>query len=230
MNHNNKKVMAYKKRQFKKRKLYRRKRIYKKRGARVASMKALVIPDKALVTLPYSDYKQFVGNTANIPIQWKFRMNSLFDPDLTYTGHQPLGFDQWKTFYNRYRVYKVAYRITFVNVENKFGLQVGVFPDNSGSYTTFTELSEVPRVKTALIPYENQKVFTGYFCPRTTVGLTKQQYMADDRYAAVYDSNPAESVDFVLWANSAENGWNTGCYVKLTYYAELFDRQQLPSS
>jgi len=35
---------------------------------------------------------------------YQFRTNSLFDPDLTGTGHQPYGFDQWKTYYGTYMV------------------------------------------------------------------------------------------------------------------------------
>lgn len=37
-----------------------------------------------------------------------FRLNSLFDPDYTSTGHQPLGFDQWAAIYDKYCVTRAA--------------------------------------------------------------------------------------------------------------------------
>lgn len=33
-----------------------------------------------------------------------FRINSLYDPEYAVGGHQPLGFDQWSVFYNKYLV------------------------------------------------------------------------------------------------------------------------------
>jgi len=35
---------------------------------------------------------------------YQFRANSIFDPDYTATGHQPIGHDQWTLFYNHYIV------------------------------------------------------------------------------------------------------------------------------
>ena len=40
-------------------------------------------------------------------------MNSLFDPNRTGTGHQPYGFDQLSTFYNRYYVTGSKMTVTF---------------------------------------------------------------------------------------------------------------------
>ena len=48
-----------------------------------------------------------LGTATNI-----FNLNSLYDPDRTGVGHQPRGFDQIKTLYNRYRVYGCAYKVS----------------------------------------------------------------------------------------------------------------------
>lgn len=36
--------------------------------------------------------------------EFAYRANSIFDPNLTGGGHQPMGRDQWATFYRRYTV------------------------------------------------------------------------------------------------------------------------------
>jgi len=59
-------------------------------------------PDKMRVTLKYTDNYLFSG-TPN-PAAQVWRLNSLFDPDLTGTGHQPTYYDQWSSLYNQYIV------------------------------------------------------------------------------------------------------------------------------
>lgn len=44
-----------------------------------------------------------------------FMANSLFDPDFSGTGHQPLGFDEWMRLYNRYRVHSSSMNCQTIN-------------------------------------------------------------------------------------------------------------------
>lgn len=46
--------------------------------------------------------------------KYTFSANSLYDPDVTGTGHQPLGYDQWSEFYNHYTVMSSKISVTFV--------------------------------------------------------------------------------------------------------------------
>lgn len=52
-----------------------------------------------------------------------FRANSLYDPDYTILGHQPMGFDQWAAFYNKYVV--VSCKITCTFTHNPTGTTGG---------------------------------------------------------------------------------------------------------
>lgn len=61
-------------------------------------------------TLIYSD--RIVANPGvGATDIYTFRLNSLFDPDYSYTGHQPRGFDQLALLYHRYRVNAVKVEI-----------------------------------------------------------------------------------------------------------------------
>lgn len=49
---------------------------------------------------------------------YAFRLNSLYDPNFTGTGHQPQGFDQMTPLYGRYTVYKVRISIRLITASS----------------------------------------------------------------------------------------------------------------
>lgn len=120
-----------KKRKYSKKRKYRKKRraSYKKRkwlakkrkfnkfplgGRLIQNTKAVCLRYNATVTLDITA----LGLTA-----WHvFRANSIFDPDLTGLGHQPLYRDSWAQFYNKYTVVSAKMVAEFVTqYETKVG-------------------------------------------------------------------------------------------------------------
>lgn len=84
----------------------------------LTKQRSLVIPKRIPISLPANYWFKFkyvegiqlnpgVGSVAS----WNFRSNSLFDPDKTGVGHQPLYFDEIARLYNRYAVYKSVIRV-----------------------------------------------------------------------------------------------------------------------
>lgn len=71
----------------------------------------------------------------------QYRLNSLFDPDLSGTGKQPLGFDQYSTLYGRYRVLKAKVEVTLINrTDSSIGNYVAVvWPSAQASITSDPE-------------------------------------------------------------------------------------------
>lgn len=79
---------------------------------------------------------------------YTFRANSLFDPDVTAGGHQPLGFDQWATFYKTYVV--VGSKITLSTARS--------FPDSIPHiFGCFVSDSPTPAAVSALTLVEQGK-------------------------------------------------------------------------
>jgi hypothetical protein len=53
------------------------------------------------------------GSSGLFGVEQVYRLNSLFDPDFTGTGHQPYGFDQIAALYDQYKVNAVSLKLTF---------------------------------------------------------------------------------------------------------------------
>lgn len=74
-------------------------------GRGTANGKKPGFPDNQVVTLRYSECSSLPSGSLNAA-KWQFCANGLYDPDLTFTGHQPSGYDQWTLLYNHYVVEK----------------------------------------------------------------------------------------------------------------------------
>lgn len=70
-------------------------------------------PDRLKTKLRYCDVVQLAAS-AGSPAIYQFRMNSLFDPDFSNTGHQPQWFDQLSAVYLNYKVLGSKITVTFV--------------------------------------------------------------------------------------------------------------------
>lgn len=91
----------------KKKRTYRKKRPYKKRRYPRKNMLISVdrtpVPKTAMIKFRYVDdvtIDPAIGGVAT----HVFSCNGMYDPNITGTGHQPHGFDQWMTFYNHFTV------------------------------------------------------------------------------------------------------------------------------
>jgi len=73
-----------------------------------------VFPSRTTRKLRYSTNVS-LSITSGVTASWVFSTNNLFDPDVTGTGHQPMGFDQLMLSYNHYCVTYCKMFATFKN-------------------------------------------------------------------------------------------------------------------
>ena len=118
-----------------------------KRRSQVVKM----FPKKQLVELTYCD-------TVTIPsldagsAPYKFRLNSVYDPDLTSTGHQPRGHDQWSAIYKRYCVIGANVLVEPLNSQTNTNVDATLFgyvdDDETSDLHTIEQLRELNLPKT----------------------------------------------------------------------------------
>lgn len=74
-----------------------------------------VFPSRSVHKLRYSTNFGLTGTVGTVA-SYVFAANGLFDPDITGTGHQPMGFDQLILSYNHYVVTHARILCTFRNL------------------------------------------------------------------------------------------------------------------
>lgn len=202
-----------------------------------------ILPERIFCKLPYADSFTLDGQSAGAGT-YQFRLGSVFDPNLTGTGHQPRGFDQYAALYSVYRVWAVSfhYRGTADAADTSNGLVlVGhtLSPISTPTITQPIDILESPyssgylKTRYKTLGSKNSGEITGQYVLGDKINLFNiQKAFYSDTWAmqveAQYSSvasNASFPVYLVLFVmnldnNSAVNPNITGM-IKLTYHVEF---------
>jgi len=221
----------------------RRHKRYKKRGTKYR--KALSKPvidrmpgngfaDAMFVKLKYVD-RVPISSVAVSYAPYVFRGNSVFDPDQSLGGHQPLYYDQYAAIYEKYRVIGSSIRLDVINTSGASALYYVCEPNTDVStYTSVPQLLEQSRAYSPKIVPIAQRVpsrFTRYATTRGVLGLTKAQSMDDD-YCSTVGANPTQQWFWNLLFQSMDGTTVVGAemMVKIVYYVQFFERNLIVQS
>lgn len=202
-------------------------------------------PPNLWTTLTYADsYVPMTQAVSGTPIYRQFRLNSLYDPDLTGTGKQPrymdtlLGPDNTWAPYQNYRVYAAMVKVVFypssTNGTNSNGI-VGLVPKRSsvGAASTYDEILERPYAKshfmnTLYIKPQTLKLFV-----KMKGHLGHKDLQDVDDSAAAYNGNPNEEVwlDVMACALDQATGlMSVGFSITITYFCQLYTLNDVADS
>lgn len=163
-----------------------------------------------------------------------FRLNSMYDPDYSGVGSQPLGYDQWTAFYQRYKVLGVKYKCSFAAPTSLTESMVSVIPNLVATTDTgATNALAEPYAKMSLwSPNGGWKpVLSGYVDMRKILGLTKEEF-GEENYSAAYNADPTSVVWFHVRVDTATAGFSGSVYflLELDFDCEFYQRQELDLS
>lgn len=159
-------------------------------------------------------------------LNYIYRLSSIFDPDFTGVGHQPLGHDQVSQLFERYQVWKVDFIITFVNRDGTNNQRVGYRISDAGTGTTNVDtnwengMSEVTLIGRG--GGHDKAVFRGSVLLNDVHGISYKQYMGNDDYGAPFGQNPQEEGYLFVCADGL--GIDTGeidFTIKLVYHTKV---------
>lgn len=186
-------------------------------------------------------YQLTIGATGTFGTMQSMRLNSLFDPDLTGSGHQPYGYDQIAAVYNRYKVYgaKVVSR-TFAPSNQVIAVgAIVTTPSDSSDTIASLDIQTVQEKNNCALWYltntGNQRVTkTQYFKMHQVMGITKAQFTTDlDNTTAAIGGNPGDAcyISFAACSpNAGESSKTVFIEIDITYSVMLYDRKTLAQS
>jgi len=185
--------------------------------------KPIGVPDTQFTILRYCD----VIKVTTVPSQYTFRANSLFDPDFTSTGHQPLYFDQYIASYEKYRVFKTHIQLRVTNNSQTVPNEVVIIPASQiPTITSISQARELPRaVTTGLLPafQSMPKLISLSLSTKTVLGLQRTQ-IYDQDYGATFSSNPAELWYYTIYSWSDVTATDLYIDIQIDFECEFYDR------
>lgn len=140
-----------------------------------------------------------------------FRLNSLYDTDMTGVGHQASGFYQIAQMYQRYTVYGVSVRLSIGNcVDANTILGYWIHPSSMSLTMTGMDpkrVGESPGQGATFSQTDGgisawRTVDLGYTNIATVQGRTMSQLLAEDNFSADQTSNPVTTPYLQLSAGS----------------------------
>lgn len=229
-----------------KRKVVSKKRNYKKKGISIKNStsigKELTLLMKSPIPIKYTGrfrYAQTIslatGTAGVLGTQQIFRLNNLFDPDYTGSGHQPYGLDQVGPLYGKYQVNSVKVTLmwhTSGGAAELMGCYKCQVNTNAGNLTGIScdYATEQPQTATCLISGDgNLRVVEQNFTVQLhkLFNVTKSEYKDSNYIADGYGASYPESTAQLLISVGSPAG-NAGqtivCQVILDYNATLFGR------
>jgi len=154
--------------------------------------------------------------SSNAALDFVWRLNSIFDPNRTGTGHQPMGHDQYAVLYNRYRVTDVTVVVSGAldSTLTSAPHRITFLADNlATAYTSWATMAEQSGATHYIItPNSPFRIVKRYHLASIT-GVDNKAYL-DDRFQSLFGTNPAEDISLHLATSLADGSAAVAAGVK----------------
>jgi hypothetical protein len=169
-----------------------------------SSLKASMLGQKLNRKLIYHErYIQLDPGVSGVVSVQKFSANGCYDPDVTGTGHQPMGFDQIMQLYYHYGVVGSKITASFSNTSATQAQLVGIsIVGDSAVSATASELIEQGNTTWLLLGALGSGTDTAKLSLAVNPGkfLGDQNVLDEESMQGSISANPAEQVYFYVWA------------------------------
>lgn len=203
---------AYKSKSFKRRRSRKsgrygaiskaRSRSYKKRRRGTTTLLRGPVNTRALAKFKYVEDVTLPATVSGSIGTYTFIANGMYDPNLTGTGHQPMGFDQLMAQYNHYTVLgaKIVMVPNFTSSGSDAMCGINLSGNATFPFISQTQIIEskrrnyrrLPKDSHALLPSVSYKFSAKKF-------FTAKNLLGEDSYKGSDSTNPIEKAYFHLF-------------------------------
>lgn len=197
-------------------------------------------PDSLKTKLRYGEAHSttLAANTLN---NYVYRLNSLFDPDFSGTGRQPMYFDQFcgaTSPYRKYRVLGAKIKVTYAITSPPDLVTANVSPVMVALYTAQVNSTNIVDQNDIIEKSgSNYGILGDKSGGNSTVTLTNTysprkdmaQDPRDDTLASLYNNNPANPFYAMVLMHGQSNA-TVRVFVEIDYVVEFFERNDITGS
>lgn len=222
------------------RRKFPKKRRRRSRGPTTLKVMKKIIPDRTLIKMRYvSDH--VLNPVANDLATYKFSCNGMYDPDISGTGGQPYGYDQWMAFYNHFTVLgsKISVGFASANSDLVTGSALVGIATRANSTTLDPDsqlIREQPNTRWRYVRPLNsgqRTTVTSKFSARKFFGKPKGGVLSEYDLRGSTTSNPTEEAYWHIFAGGVIPSYDVGnitANVVITYVAMLTEPKEYGSS
>lgn len=192
------------------------------------------IPDTNKIKLSYLANVTHSADVFNVKI---IRANSLHDPDYSLGGGQPTGFDQWASFYDRYKVTSSKCSVQVINqsADPVTGSVIcSVFPviDPASASSNANKTQTQAYQRTKILTPSNAQGFVQINNFISTKKIYGDKTINDIDYSAPITADPFKSWHWAITTQTSDflSFHSVILRIKVTFWAELYERKYLPQS
>jgi hypothetical protein len=222
----------------------KRKKVLRKVGSRPVSLPGggglvrisrPIAPDRAFVTMTY--YNEWFYGSSSPNYEVTLQLNSIANPEASTNGtsHRPMGYSQWSSMYNRYRVWGVD---VFIEVNNRgnYAMRLMFVPNaTSGTLTnTFNGVEQgfPARILSAVGSSTACSRYKRSTSMPRIAGCSRQRYGSDDVYQANFGSNPINLMFGHISVSLLDSPVDLSVDIsfRLFYHVECYERAEFAST
>lgn len=188
-------------------------------------------PAKLQTNLVFGQSKKLLQTLAGVAVANTYRINSIYDPDLSGAGRTVVGYSPLNDMYGSYLVTKCKIWIRFFQASFaaiRVGVRLRMNVQNTAVGNSTQDILEKPMTwyKILNVNDKSEEHFNLEVYPWQVLGLSKQEYLDNpERFGASINTSPSVQgyMDVFLIFDDADAAATT-YDIKMTFETQLYNR------